>query len=344
LPLNFLAHAGSGVVNAEGINQAIGGSVVDHATLDAGEIVIVRVHEMHARHEQRLVGECAVALAPPVVVVGHALQGLEEALEGQTRRGKLRLEMSAKLLPGIDLSEHLKSCSLGLPGEPVDIAQHGRHIEEARDGDGLLRVGVNVEVGPHGAVGVRREIRAFVILQVRQQFREGRYAGQREPIFILVGQAGLVGDGVRQIRLREALALEFSAVDAPRETNRLEAEATDAVDVVDGQANHVADLVVVHAFHDGGNEDDLQACLPAVFDASQLFLQQPLAARAKVNFIADPVELQVKRVEAGFLAFPGELQVGEFNAVGRALDVGEAHLGGHAQDVVETRINGGLAA
>ena len=77
---------------------------------------------------------------------------------------------------------------------------------------------------------------------------------------------------------------------------------------------------------------------------ASFFSSSALAARAKVNFVADAVELQVERVEAGFLAFLGELQVGEFNAVGRALDVGEAHLRGHPQDVVETRINGRLAA
>ena len=299
---------------------------------------------MHARHQQRLIREGAVAIAPAIFVVRHALERLQEALEGQTRRGKLRLEMPAKLLPSVDLREHLESCSLGLPGEQVDIAQHSRHIEEARNGNGRLRRRVNVKIGPHGAVGVGGEVGALVILQVREQLGERRYAGQGEPILILVGQARLVGHGMRQVRLREALALEFPVVDAARETNRLKAEATDAIDIVDGQANHVADLVVIHALHDGGDKDNLQACLPAVFNAHQLLLQQPLAAGAQVDFIADAVELEVERVEAGLPALPSEFWVGEFNAVGGALDVGEAHLRGHAQDIVKPRINGGLAA
>ena len=45
------------------------------------------------------------------------------------------------------------------------------------------------------------------------------------------------------VGLREALALEFPAIDPGSGTIRLEAETTDAVDVVDGEANHVADLV-----------------------------------------------------------------------------------------------------
>lgn len=86
LLLNLLAEARAGVVGAERIDHAVGRGVVNHAALDALDVVVVGVHEVHAGDEQGLIGERAVALAAPLAVVGHALEGLEEALEGEARR------------------------------------------------------------------------------------------------------------------------------------------------------------------------------------------------------------------------------------------------------------------
>ena len=81
-----------------------------------------------------------------------------------------------------------------------------------------------------------------------------------------------------------------------------------------------------------------------VLDALQLLLPERFAARAAVDVVADAVELQVERVQTGFLALLGEFQVGELDAVGGHLGVREAHLLGQAQGVEEARIDGRLAA
>ena len=52
------------------------------------------------------------------------------------------------------------------------------------------------------------------------------------------------------------------------------------VDVVDGEANHRADFVVVDAFDDGWNKDNLQPGFAAVLDRCQFLFEQADAARA----------------------------------------------------------------
>ena len=75
---------------------------MDDAAFDALDVVVISVHEVHAGDEQRLVGERAIAVAAPVAMVGHALEGLEEALEAQSRRRELGPEMLAQSLPGAE--------------------------------------------------------------------------------------------------------------------------------------------------------------------------------------------------------------------------------------------------
>jgi hypothetical protein len=58
----------------------------------------------------------------------------------------------------------------------------------------------------------------------------------------------------------------------------------------------------------------------------------------------DAIELQVERVQAGFLGALGELQVGEFQAVGRHLRVRETHFLGQPQHVEKARVDGRFAA
>jgi len=49
-------------------------------------------------------------------------------------------------------------------------------------------------------------------------------------------------------------------------------------------------------------------------------------------------------VQAGFLALHGEVEVGELDAVGGALDMGEVHLVGQRQDPEPVGVHGGFAA
>ncbi len=86
---------------------------------------------------------------------------------------------------------------------------------------------------------------------------------------------------------------------------------------------------------------------PAFFTfsmARSFFLPQRFAARAPVDVVADAVELQVESVQPGFLGALGELQVHEFQAIGRYLRVGEAHFLGQPEYVQESRVDGRLAA
>ena len=176
------------------------------------------------------------------------------------------------------------------------------------------------------------------------QLRKRRNAGEREPILVGIGDAGLLLHGMGEIGEREALGLQLVARDASGEGHRLEADAAGAIDIFERQPDDVADLVIVEAFDDGGNEDDFQAGFPDVFDALQLLFPQGFAARAAVDIVADAVELQIERVQAGFLGLLGEFQIGEFQAVGGRLEMRKAHLLGHAEDIEETRVNGRLAA
>ena len=94
--------------------------------------------------------------------------------------------------------------------------------------------------------------------QGAEQLGERRDAGEREPVLVRVGDAGLLLDGVGEIGEREALGLELMLGDAPGEGHRLEADSAGAVDVLQRQADDVADLVIVQALHDGRDEDDLE--------------------------------------------------------------------------------------
>ena len=114
---------------------------------------------------------------------------------------------------------------------------------------------------------------------------------------------------MRQVGLGEALGLKLAPIDAPGEGHGLEAEAADAIDVVDGEPHHVTQLVVVHALDDRGDKDNLQAGFAAVFDGGELGLHQSLAARAKIDVVAESVELQVERVQARFLGGLRELEI-----------------------------------
>jgi len=81
-------------------------------------------------------------------------------------------------------------------------------------------------------------------------------------------RCGLLFHGVGEIGKREALGFEFVPRDAACEADRLETDAAGAIDVFEGQAEDVANLVVVEALDDGGDEDDLEAGVADVLDAT----------------------------------------------------------------------------
>src|SRR4051812_2200863 len=121
--------------------------------------------------------------------------------------------------------------------------------------------------------------------------------------------------------------------DPAGERYRLEADPAGTFDVLQREADDVADLVIVQALDDGGDEDDLQAGLFDVLDALELLLPQALAAGPPVDVVAHAVELEVEGMEAGLFALLGEFELGEFDAVGGDLRVGKAHVLRHAEDV-----------
>ena len=142
----------------------------------------------------------------------------------------------------------------------------------------------------------------------------------------------------------EALGQQFVFGDAAGEGDRLEADARNAVDVLDGHANDVANLVVVQAFHNGRYKDDLHAGRAAVLDDFHLDVEQRLSAHTAIDVVVDAIKLQIKRRQPGFFGFPREFQVRQLDAVGRGLNVGEAHLARHREDLEKLRMDGGLAA
>src|ERR1035441_529971 len=253
------------------------------------------------------------------------------------------MEELTQTVPGFELGEELETALTGLAGKLIHLAEHGTDFHKLRHRDGFAIL-VDEQISSQRAMRVAAQGGGFFSAQGAEQFGEGRHAGEREPVLVRVGDAGLLLNGVGEIGKREALGLQFMFSDASGEGNRLEADPTGAIDVLQGQADNVADLVIVEAFDDGGDEDDLEPGALDVLDALELFLPQRLAARAAVDVVADAVELQVKRVQAGFLALLGECKVGEFQAVGGHLGVREAHLFGQAEDIQEARVDGGLAA
>src|ERR1019366_2378116 len=306
----------AGVVGAEGVNLAVGGGIVDHAALHPFHVVVIGIHEVHAGQHEGSVGETlGLIFTAAVALVGHALQGLQELVKVQALGSLLLVEELAQAVPGFELGEKLEAARAGLAGKFVHLAEHGTDLHELGHGDGFT-VLIDEQIGSQGAMRVAAQGGGLFAAQGAQQLGEGRHAGERKPVLVGIGDAGLLLDGVGEIGEREALGFEFMPGDAPGEGDRLEADAAGAFDVLQGEADNVADLVIVEAFDDRGDEDDLKAGLLDVLDALQFLLPQGLAAGAAVDIVADAVELQVEGVQAGFLALFGEFQVGEFQAVG----------------------------
>src|ERR1035441_9508554 len=176
------------------------------------------------------------------------------------------MEELAQTVPGLEFGEELEAALAGLAGKLVHLAEHGADLHEPRHRDGFA-VLVHKQVSSQRAMRVAAQGGGFFAAERAEQLGEGRHAGEREPILVRVGDAGLLLYGVGEIGEREALGLQFVFGDAPGEGNRLEADPAGAIDVLQRQADNVADLVIVEALYDGGDEDDLQAGLLDVLDA-----------------------------------------------------------------------------
>src|ERR1017187_6843974 len=133
-----------------------------------------------------------------------------------------------------------------------------------------------------------------------------------------------------KIGLGEALLLKVAAVDASGKGHGLKAEAADAIDVVNGEAHHVSQLMIVQALDDGGNQNNLQSHFAAVLDGGHLGFHQALGARAQVNVIIHAVELKVEGVQTRFFRGLRELEIRKLDSVGGCLQVSETEFRGLA--------------
>ncbi len=59
---------------------------MNDAALHALDVVVVAILKMHARNQQRAIGESAILAITPQLLVGEALQRLQKLRERQTRR------------------------------------------------------------------------------------------------------------------------------------------------------------------------------------------------------------------------------------------------------------------
>ncbi len=167
-----------------------------------------------------------------------------------------------RLFQASNLGEELDAALAGLARQHVHLLQHRADVHELRHRHGLA-VLVHEQVGAQRAVRMAAQGGGLLAAQRAEQLGERRDAGEREPVLVRVGDAGLLLDGVGEIGEREALGFQLVPRDAAGEGHRLEADAAGAFDVLQRQADDVADLVIVQALHDGGNEDDLQPGLLA---------------------------------------------------------------------------------
>src|SRR4051812_25239367 len=93
--------------------------------------------------------------------------------------------------------------------------------------------------------------------------------------------------------------------------------------------------MVVKAFDNRGDENDLDAGLTAVVDGLHLLFEERLTTCLEVNVVGDAVELEINGGESGLLGALREIQVGEHDSVSRGLNVREPHLLCHCADLDE---------
>ena len=159
------------------------------------------------------------------------------------------------------------------------------HVHEAGDGHHFAGVLVDKQIRTQRAVRMAGKVHRLLAAQGRDQHRERRHAGQREPVVIRVRVSALFGHLMRHVGLGKPLGRQLVAVQPSGEGDRLEGDGAGYVGVFDRGAHDVADFVVVDAAYDGGHQDDLHARLAAVLDHLHLHVEQRLAAGAQIDLI-----------------------------------------------------------
>src|SRR3954465_4159638 len=113
---------------------------------------------------------------------------------------------------------------------------------------------------------------------------------------IFVGDSGLVGNRMCQVGQRKPLLLQLATIDAARERDWLETDSRNTIDVFNSDPNDVSDLVIVDAFYDCRNKNNLQPGTADVLDGLHLRSEQRLTACTDINVISHAIELQVQRL------------------------------------------------
>ncbi len=96
-----------------------------------------------------------------------------------------------------------------------------------------------------------------------------------------------------QVSQRVAHGLTLLGADSAGEDHRLIGDPADGLDVLDGEAEDPADLVVIEALDNRWDKNDLDVHLPAILDARDLPVVQPRAAGPQIHLVAHAVELKI---------------------------------------------------
>ena len=124
------------------------------------------------------------------------------------------MEELAQVVPGLELGEELNAPFAGFARQQVHFLEHPADIHELRHRRGLA-VLVDEQVGAQRAVRMAAQGGGLLAAQRAEQLGERRHAGEREPVLIGIGDAGLLLHGVGEIGEREALGKQFVARDPP---------------------------------------------------------------------------------------------------------------------------------
>ena len=190
---------------------------------------------MHAGHQKRFVGKRAVVLATAFAVVGHSLKGVQEALKGEARRRELRLEVPAREFQALTLEKSFTRAPSALRGSFISFNMAPTSKNRVRARPSSKRI--DVEVRSHGAMRVRSQVRPLNSPEAPINFENGDVQESGNQLYLSIMPVWSESRG--KVGLGEALLLQVAAIDASGEGHGLEAEAADAIDVVDGEPHHV---------------------------------------------------------------------------------------------------------
>ena len=185
-------------------------------------------------------------------------RGLERIVvaHGRERHADDAPELAARAV--VDLRDVLR--------ELLAVQERGdRHgflgllVDHDREADAAVRMAAAVQLAP---------IRLRPVRQIGP-IGEGAHERDREPVADRFAQSDLILHVVRQVRQRVALRLAALVGDffvAAGERNRLEAEERDDLRIVEREADHRSNLLVVDAVDDRDDRDDLDTRVVQVVD------------------------------------------------------------------------------